>query len=168
MRTWVKIARPVAPTALQMPISRMRSLMLASMIFMIPIPPTSRLIAAMMPPLILAVKGPVATTPATAASRTGLRFFRPLLGEFALLFLLLAFITGEHAHNRKWLAINVDDLAKRNNFLPGFIRRAKQFIADTSSDNTHRIGIFFVEVGKKSTVLDGVQIHIDNREPNPD
>ena len=47
--------RPVAPMALKVPISRMRSLMLASMMFMMPTPPTSRLSAAMMPRMILAL-----------------------------------------------------------------------------------------------------------------
>ena len=51
-----KMASPVAPIALQMPISRMRSLMLASMMFMMPMPPTIRLIAAMMPPLRRALR----------------------------------------------------------------------------------------------------------------
>ena len=45
----------VAPMALRMPISRMRSVMLASMMFMMPMPPTSRLMAAMMPPLMRAL-----------------------------------------------------------------------------------------------------------------
>ena len=50
------MAKPVAPIALQMPISRMRSLMLASMMFMMPMPPTIRLMAAMIPPLMRALR----------------------------------------------------------------------------------------------------------------
>ena len=46
---------PVAPMALNVPISRMRSLMLASMMFMMPIPPTIRLNAAIMPLMIWAL-----------------------------------------------------------------------------------------------------------------
>ena len=46
----------VAPMALRMPISRMRSVMLASMMFMMPMPPTSRLIPAMIPPLSRALR----------------------------------------------------------------------------------------------------------------
>lgn len=42
-RNCTMIARPVAPTALRRPISRVRSLTETSMMFMIPMPPTSRL-----------------------------------------------------------------------------------------------------------------------------
>ena len=41
---------------LRMPISRTRSEMLASMMFMMPMPPTSRLMAAIMPPLSRALR----------------------------------------------------------------------------------------------------------------
>ena len=54
-RICVKTSKKVAPMALRMPISRTRSVMLASMMFMMPMPPTSRLIAAMMPPLMRAL-----------------------------------------------------------------------------------------------------------------
>ena len=50
----VKIAIGVAPKALQVPIYLILSLMLASIMFMIPIPPTNKLKPAMIPPLIRA------------------------------------------------------------------------------------------------------------------
>src|ERR1035438_4639257 len=50
-RIWVKMSLVAAPTDLRMPISRTRSEMLASMMFMMPMPPTSRLMPAMSPPL---------------------------------------------------------------------------------------------------------------------
>ena len=50
-RIWVKMSLVAAPTDLRMPISRTRSEMLASMMFMMPMPPTSRLMPAMRPPL---------------------------------------------------------------------------------------------------------------------
>jgi hypothetical protein len=43
------MSRCVAPTALRMPISRVRSVTDTSMMFMIPIPPTTRDTAAMAP-----------------------------------------------------------------------------------------------------------------------
>src|SRR5438093_768058 len=50
-RIWRKTFRLVAPMALRMTISRMRSVMLASMMFMMPMPPTKRLMTAIKPPL---------------------------------------------------------------------------------------------------------------------
>ena len=47
----MKMSLVAAPTDLRMPISRTRSEILASMIFMIPMPPTSRLMPAISPPL---------------------------------------------------------------------------------------------------------------------
>ena len=46
-RNCATMCRRVAPSARRMPISRVRSVTEASMMFMIPMPPTSRLIAAM-------------------------------------------------------------------------------------------------------------------------
>ena len=42
-RNWARMSRPLAPTAIRSPISRVRSVTLTSMMFMIPMPPTSRL-----------------------------------------------------------------------------------------------------------------------------
>src|ERR1051325_4216104 len=50
-RILMKMSLVAAPTDLRMPISRTRSEMLASMMFMMPMPPTSRLMPAMSPPL---------------------------------------------------------------------------------------------------------------------
>ncbi len=50
-RIWMKMSLVAAPTDLRMPISRTRSEMLASMMFMMPMPPTSRLMPAISPPL---------------------------------------------------------------------------------------------------------------------
>ena len=47
VRNWRRTARGVAPSALRRPISRIRSVTETSMMFMTPIPPTSREIAAM-------------------------------------------------------------------------------------------------------------------------
>ena len=43
MRNWKRMLRRVAPNAFRTPISRVRSVTLTSMMFMIPMPPTSRL-----------------------------------------------------------------------------------------------------------------------------
>ncbi len=40
IKNCVRISRPCAPTAMRVPISRVRSVTLTSMMFMIPIPPT--------------------------------------------------------------------------------------------------------------------------------
>ena len=47
-----KMSRLFAPTARRTPISRIRSVMLASMMLVIPMPPTRREIPAIIPPLI--------------------------------------------------------------------------------------------------------------------
>ena len=44
---WRRMSPRRAPRALRVPISRVRSVMLTSMMFITPIPPTSRLMAAM-------------------------------------------------------------------------------------------------------------------------
>ena len=49
MRNWLRMSRPRAPRALRMPISRVRSRTETSMMFMIPIPPTTSAIEAMPP-----------------------------------------------------------------------------------------------------------------------
>ena len=41
MRNWVRMSEPCAPRAMRMPISRVRSVTLTSMIFMMPMPPTT-------------------------------------------------------------------------------------------------------------------------------
>ena len=46
-RNWKRISRLVAPTALRMPISRMREFTVANMMFMMPIPLTSSTTMAM-------------------------------------------------------------------------------------------------------------------------
>ena len=48
-RNWARMSRPRAPTALRMPISRVRSRTETSMMFMIPMPPTTSEIEAMPP-----------------------------------------------------------------------------------------------------------------------
>ena len=48
-RNWARMSRPRAPMALRMPISRVRSRTETSMMFMIPIPPTTSEIEAMPP-----------------------------------------------------------------------------------------------------------------------
>ena len=48
-RNWSRMSRRLAPTALRMPISRVRSVTLTSMMFMMPIPPTSREMPAIEP-----------------------------------------------------------------------------------------------------------------------
>lgn len=48
-RNWSRMPPSVAPIALRIPISRVRSVTETSMIFMIPIPPTRREIAAIPP-----------------------------------------------------------------------------------------------------------------------
>ena len=49
MRNWARMSRDRAPTALRMPISRVRSRTETSMMFMIPIPPTISEIEAIPP-----------------------------------------------------------------------------------------------------------------------
>ncbi len=49
MRNWLRMSRPRAPRALRMPISRVRSRTDTSMMFMIPMPPTTRAIEAIPP-----------------------------------------------------------------------------------------------------------------------
>ena len=49
VRNWPRMAPRGAPMALRMPISRVRSVTVTSMMFMIPMPPTSRLMAATAP-----------------------------------------------------------------------------------------------------------------------
>ena len=48
-RNWPRIAARVAPSALRMPISRVRSVTVTSMTFVTPMPPTSSEIAATAP-----------------------------------------------------------------------------------------------------------------------
>ncbi len=48
-RNWVRMSRRSAPTALRMPISRVRSVTETSMMFMMPMPPTSSEMPAMAP-----------------------------------------------------------------------------------------------------------------------
>ena len=55
-RNWMMMSRRLAPSARRMPISRVRSVTLASMMFMMPIPPTSRDMAAMAPRTILKMR----------------------------------------------------------------------------------------------------------------
>ena len=47
IRNWARMSRPRAPMALRMPISRVRSRTDTSMMFMIPMPPTTSEMAAM-------------------------------------------------------------------------------------------------------------------------
>ncbi len=55
-RNWMTICRRRAPMARRMPISRVRSVTEASMMFMIPMPPTSRLMPAIDPSTMLNVR----------------------------------------------------------------------------------------------------------------
>ena len=48
-RNWSRISLSCAPSALRRPISRVRSVTETSMMFMMPMPPTSRLMAPMLP-----------------------------------------------------------------------------------------------------------------------
>ena len=54
-RNWRRMTRGVAPRALRRPISRMRSVTETSMMFMTPIPPTIREMAAMPPRRMVSV-----------------------------------------------------------------------------------------------------------------
>jgi hypothetical protein len=56
MRNWVRISPFVAPMARRMPISRVRSETLASMMFMMPMPPTSREMPAIEPMITLKMR----------------------------------------------------------------------------------------------------------------
>ena len=49
MRNWLTMLALVAPMARRMPISRVRSVTVTSMMFMMPMPPTTREMAAMPP-----------------------------------------------------------------------------------------------------------------------
>ncbi len=49
VRNWNRTSRSRAPTAMRRPISRMRSVTDTSMMFMMPMPPTSREMPAMLP-----------------------------------------------------------------------------------------------------------------------
>ena len=49
MRNWSRMSLPCAPTAMRMPISRVRSVTLTSMMFMMPMPPTTSDTLAMEP-----------------------------------------------------------------------------------------------------------------------
>ncbi len=55
MRNWVRMSRRRAPTAFRMPISRVRSFTETSMMFMIPMPPTSNEIPPIAPSRIVNV-----------------------------------------------------------------------------------------------------------------
>ena len=52
VRNWISTSRVLAPSALRIPISRVRSVTDTSMIFMMPMPPTSREMAAIPPTAI--------------------------------------------------------------------------------------------------------------------
>ena len=54
-RNWRRITRGVAPSALRRPISRMRSVTETNMMFMTPMPPTIREMAAMPPSRMVSV-----------------------------------------------------------------------------------------------------------------
>ena len=62
VRNWMSTSLVLAPRALRMPISLVRSVTLTSMMFMIPMPPTTREMAAMaptpaeMPPMMLSME----------------------------------------------------------------------------------------------------------------
>ena len=49
IRNWLRMVPRLAPMALRMPISRVRSVTVTSMMFMMPMPPTTREMAAMPP-----------------------------------------------------------------------------------------------------------------------
>ena len=53
MRNWIVMSLCLAPRARRMPISRVRSVTVASMMFMIPMPPTSSEIDAIVPRMML-------------------------------------------------------------------------------------------------------------------
>ena len=53
--SWLRMSRYLAPRDFRMPISRVRSVTDTSMIFMMPMPPTSRLMAAMRIRIIIRV-----------------------------------------------------------------------------------------------------------------
>ena len=55
IRNWFRITRRGAPSALRMPISRVRSVTVTSMMLVMPMPPTSRLIAATAPSRVVKV-----------------------------------------------------------------------------------------------------------------
>ena len=57
VKNWLKISVPVAPTALRMPISRVRSITETSMMLAMPIPPTTKEIPAIAP--IIKVNDPI-------------------------------------------------------------------------------------------------------------
>jgi len=55
MRNWMTMSFRFAPSARRMPISRVRSVIVASMMFMMPMPPTMREIAAIDPRTMLKI-----------------------------------------------------------------------------------------------------------------
>ena len=55
-RNWARMSRPRAPMALRMPISRVRSRTDTSMMFMIPMPPTTSEIEAIPPSSSVSVR----------------------------------------------------------------------------------------------------------------
>ena len=56
MRNWTMMLLRSAPMALRMPISRVRSVTVTSMMFMMPMPPTSREMAAMPPITMVCIR----------------------------------------------------------------------------------------------------------------
>ncbi|MPM65595.1 hypothetical protein SDC9_112492 [bioreactor metagenome] len=66
MINWPRMSRPLAPRDFRMPISRVRSVTETSMMFIMPMPPTSREIAAMATRTVITVPWMVAMTPMTS------------------------------------------------------------------------------------------------------
>ena len=89
-----------------------------------------------------------------------------LLRLLPLLLVLLAFVVGEHAHDRERLPVEVDDLADRDDLVPGLLRRPEQLVANAGADDADRVGVLLVEVGEEPPVLDGVEVNLERRGPH--
>src|SRR6266700_1701746 len=141
IKNWVRISRPCAPTAIRVPISRVRSVTLTNMMFMMPMPPTTSDTPAIAPSNP-AMTSAVAVAAPDALHRAGVRhdddivLVGPLNAE--------AF-RSEHAANDKWYVLNPQGLAN------GIIV-AEDLRGGCLSDNTHLIRAAHILRGERSAL----------------
>src|SRR5207302_4628048 len=106
------------------------------------------------------------TAPASAAFGTRRGLFGLQFRQLALLAFLLALVMFEHADNGKQLAVDVDGLADRIDFLTDVLRRSKKFIAHSRADHTNVARHFIVNFVEHAAVLDDVLVHFKRDGPD--
>src|SRR5438876_587710 len=106
------------------------------------------------------------TVPAPAAFGTRRGLFGLQFRQLALFAFLLALVMIEHADNGKQLAVDVDGLAHRIDFLTDVLRRSKKFIAHSGADHTNVARHFIVDLVEHAAVVDDVLVHLECHGPD--